>query len=79
MVDARDLRENTRALIRLEKAVEALNKTIVDIERTRRAETQQDDITYLYMVCPYCTVKKCGSVEIPDPKCSCCKKNHILT
>lgn len=39
MTDARDLRENTRAMIRLERAIEALNKTLVTIEQTRQAET----------------------------------------
>jgi hypothetical protein len=38
MSDTRDIRENTRALIRLERAIEALNRTLVEIERGRHED-----------------------------------------
>lgn len=67
VTDARDLRENTRAMIRLEKAIEALNNTLVGIEKARLAE----------QTCRLCALVEChiyGDVE--SEECRCCKVNH---
>lgn len=44
-MDARDIRELTRALDRNTRATDALHALLLDIERTRRAEAAPNDIS----------------------------------
>jgi hypothetical protein len=71
MSDTRDIRENTRALIRLERAIEALNKTLVEIERRK-----QDGSGPLCASCApgWCIVD--GQIEKSED-CACCKADHV--
>jgi hypothetical protein len=43
MVEGKDIRENTREVVRLRKSIEALNNTLVAIEKNRMAENSASE------------------------------------
>jgi homoserine kinase len=89
VTDARDLRENTRALNQNTKAIVALNNTLVDIEKARRvlaasgvtfdeAAKNLKDNAGLFGVCSECMLHACVPTKITSESCACCETNHNL-
>lgn len=87
MNDGKDVRDLTRAVIRLAQATEKLNKTVSESMRRTVIPSQSAGEVLsnikewsdgLYAFCGECMMSNCVVGIVYVKSCECCKNNHTL-
>lgn len=88
MTEGRDIRDLTRAINSLTRVTEALNNTLVEVERGRQtaagisvnrpSSSPKGATESIYGICSSCMRHKCLPNKVHSPSCDCCKTNHDL-